>query len=338
MGGVRLLQGAPGAAVNGAGGRSNPHGGRAEEGLRRTRALVTPAAPLHATGGATPAAAAVACCARCGGSRAARGPRCGREGPRARRGASIGECNNSTASRPAAAFKDTAPREKPLTARRTGKQPCGSRRCAAYKVAPGRSRRALRPRRGRGRVPGATIAPWDLCPAAAPARRAQSPSPRAAARTSGRRPRCSPATTRGWRCGRAVRAARAAAAAAAGRPPPPARATPHALPPRPQVAHTGEVPFRKILSANRGEIAIRTFRAGTELGLRTVGWGRAAEGAGPRRRAAAGGCRRGAAAARTLSRRRTRRPRLLSLPPPGGHLLARRQAAAPPLQRRRGLL
>lgn len=38
----------------------------------------------------------------------------------------------------------------------------------------------------------------------------------------------------------------------------------------PQVAHTGEVPFKKILCANRGEIAIRVFRAGTELGLRTV--------------------------------------------------------------------
>jgi hypothetical protein len=38
----------------------------------------------------------------------------------------------------------------------------------------------------------------------------------------------------------------------------------------PQVAHTGEVPFQKILCANRGEIAIRIFRAGTELGLRTV--------------------------------------------------------------------
>lgn len=37
-----------------------------------------------------------------------------------------------------------------------------------------------------------------------------------------------------------------------------------------QVAHTGEVPFNKILCANRGEIAIRVFRAGTELGLRTV--------------------------------------------------------------------
>lgn len=37
-----------------------------------------------------------------------------------------------------------------------------------------------------------------------------------------------------------------------------------------QTFHTGEVPFRKIMAANRGEIAIRVFRAGTELGLRTV--------------------------------------------------------------------
>ena len=29
-------------------------------------------------------------------------------------------------------------------------------------------------------------------------------------------------------------------------------------------------PFRKIMSANRGEIAVRTFRAGTELGLTTT--------------------------------------------------------------------
>jgi hypothetical protein len=38
-----------------------------------------------------------------------------------------------------------------------------------------------------------------------------------------------------------------------------------------QTFHTGEVPFKKIMAANRGEIAIRVFRAGTELGLRTVG-------------------------------------------------------------------
>jgi len=37
-----------------------------------------------------------------------------------------------------------------------------------------------------------------------------------------------------------------------------------------QVAHTNESPFRSVLCANRGEIAIRVFRAGTELGLRTV--------------------------------------------------------------------
>ena len=37
-----------------------------------------------------------------------------------------------------------------------------------------------------------------------------------------------------------------------------------------QTAHTGEVPFKKILCANRGEIAIRVFRAGAEMGLRTV--------------------------------------------------------------------
>jgi hypothetical protein len=29
-------------------------------------------------------------------------------------------------------------------------------------------------------------------------------------------------------------------------------------------------PFRKLMAANRSEIAIRIFRAGTELGLRTV--------------------------------------------------------------------
>jgi len=36
------------------------------------------------------------------------------------------------------------------------------------------------------------------------------------------------------------------------------------------LAHTGEVPFKKVMAANRGEIAVRIFRAGTELGLRTV--------------------------------------------------------------------
>src|ERR1044071_9062041 len=36
-------------------------------------------------------------------------------------------------------------------------------------------------------------------------------------------------------------------------------------------APTGaERPFRKLLAVNRSEIAIRIFRAGTELGLRTV--------------------------------------------------------------------
>lgn len=30
------------------------------------------------------------------------------------------------------------------------------------------------------------------------------------------------------------------------------------------------VPFRRILSANRSEIAIRVFRAATELGIETV--------------------------------------------------------------------
>lgn len=73
----------------------------------------------------------------------------------------------------------------------------------------------------------------------------------------------------------ALAAAAAAARAPAARPRPrprPPRAEPRRAraPPPPQVAHTGEVPFKKILCANRGEIAIRVFRAGTEMGLRTV--------------------------------------------------------------------
>jgi hypothetical protein len=39
---------------------------------------------------------------------------------------------------------------------------------------------------------------------------------------------------------------------------------------RSQIPIEPGLPFKKILCANRGEIAIRVFRAGTELGLRTV--------------------------------------------------------------------
>ena len=35
-------------------------------------------------------------------------------------------------------------------------------------------------------------------------------------------------------------------------------------------AQTPSAGFRKLMAANRSEIAVRVFRAGTELGLRTV--------------------------------------------------------------------
>ena len=37
-----------------------------------------------------------------------------------------------------------------------------------------------------------------------------------------------------------------------------------------QIDAAEKTPFKRILCANRGEIAVRVFRAGTELGLRTV--------------------------------------------------------------------
>lgn len=37
-----------------------------------------------------------------------------------------------------------------------------------------------------------------------------------------------------------------------------------------QIDEADKTPFKRILCANRGEIAVRVFRAGTELGLRTV--------------------------------------------------------------------
>lgn len=45
----------------------------------------------------------------------------------------------------------------------------------------------------------------------------------------------------------------------------------------PQIDAASETPFKKLMAANRGEIAIRITRAGIELGLKTVG-GRGARG------------------------------------------------------------
>lgn len=37
-----------------------------------------------------------------------------------------------------------------------------------------------------------------------------------------------------------------------------------------QIDEASETPFKKIMAANRGEIAVRIVRAGLELGLKTV--------------------------------------------------------------------